>query len=70
MTVMTIRQAFEDFIKSEGYKEKAKIDSKYRNWLYRFNNGQLKDGGIVEILLANGYEVTANKAGNPVAKKK
>jgi len=67
---MTLDQAFKEFLASEEFKEIAKqntsIGGKYRVYNLRYNRGELKSGAIVEILLANGYEVTANK----VAKKK
>jgi hypothetical protein len=63
---MTLDQAFKEFLASEEFKEIAKqntpIGSKYRVYNLRYNRGELKSGAIVEILLANGYEVTANKA--------
>ncbi|MBN8860419.1 MAG: hypothetical protein J0H29_18660 [Sphingobacteriales bacterium] len=67
---MTLEQAFKEFLTSEEYKGVAKqntaLGGKYRVYLTRYNRGELKSGAIVEILLANGYEVTANK----VVKKK
>jgi hypothetical protein len=67
---MTLEQAFKEFLVSEEYKEIAKqktpIGSKYRVYNLRYKRGELKSGAIVEILLANGYEITANK----VVKKK
>ena len=62
---MTLKEAFIDFVNSEDYKEIVKqrdsLGGKYRAYLSRFRKGELKSGAIVEILLANGYEVTANK---------
>ena len=67
---MTLKEAFIDFVNSEDYKEIVKqrdsLGGKYRAYLSRFRKVELKYGAIVEILLANGYEVTANK----VVKKK
>ncbi len=67
---MTLEQAFKEFLTSEEYKEVAKqntaLGGKYRVYLTRYNRGELKSGAMVEILLANGYEVKANK----VVKKK
>lgn len=67
---MTLEQAFKEFLTSEEYKEVAKqntaLGGKYRVYFTRYNRGELKSGAIVEILLANGYEVKANK----VVKKK
>lgn len=67
---MTLDQAFIHFCESSEFKEiarqKTALGSKYRVYLRRFRNGELKSGAIVEILLANGYEVKANK----VIKKK
>lgn len=63
---MTLNQAFEELIKSENYKAIAiKRDTtggKYRLYASRYKRGELKAGAITEILLANGYEVSANKA--------
>ena len=63
---MTLEQAFKEFLTSEEYIEVAKqntaLGGKYRVYLTRYNRSELKSGAIVEILLANGYEVTANKA--------
>ncbi len=62
---MTLTEAFQDLITSATFKEVSKRkDSqggKYRKYLSRFNRGELKSGAIVEILLANGYTVTAGK---------
>lgn len=63
---MTLTQAFEHFVNSDQYKTIAKennsLGGKYRLYLSRFRKGELKAGAITEILLANGYEVKANKA--------
>ena len=62
---MEIKEAIAEFFNSIEYKEIAKLNvspgSKYRTWLTRFKNGQLKTGVMVDILLANGYEIRANK---------
>lgn len=67
---MTLDQAFVELINSTEFKDVSKvkdaIGGKYRSYVSRYNRGLLKSGAIVEILLANGYEVTANK----VVKKK
>lgn len=67
---MTIEEAFKQLAQSTEFKEIAKIKDpkggKYRSYLSRYNKGELKAGAIVEILIANGYEVKANK----VSKKK
>jgi hypothetical protein len=59
---MTLNEAFHELINSPGFKETAKTNSKYRSYVTRFNNAELKYGAIVELLLENGYEVKANKA--------
>lgn len=63
---MTLQEAFQEFSNSAIFKEIAKgrdaTGGKYRMYLTRFKKGELKAGAIVEILLANGYEVKANKA--------
>jgi hypothetical protein len=62
---MTLNEAFADFIQSEVFKERAKnrdaLGSKYRVYLTRYKKGELKAGAITELLLANGYEIKANK---------
>lgn len=63
---MTLEEAFKELINTQEYKDVAKeknsLGSKHRTWLTRFKKGELKSGAIVEILIANGYEVTASKA--------
>jgi hypothetical protein len=67
---MTINEAFTQLTESASFKEIAKAkDSKggkYRIYLSRFRAGQLKTGAMVELLIANGYEIKANH----VTKKK
>lgn len=62
---MTLEEAFREFSESTGFKtiakEKDSLGGKYRSYLSRFKKGELKAGAITEILLANGYEVKANK---------
>jgi hypothetical protein len=63
---MTLPEAFQEFSEFEAFKKIAikrdSIGGKYRSYLSRFKKGELKAGAITEILLANGYEVNANKA--------
>ena len=63
---MTIHEAFADLIQSKDFKEITKMQNseggKYRVYLARFNSGELKAGAIVDLLIANGYEVNAGKA--------
>ena len=63
---MTIEKAFEQFTQSEQFKEVARqtdsLGGKYRNYLSRYNRGKLKAGAITEMLIANGYTISANKA--------
>lgn len=63
---MTIIKAFDEFIMSVDFKNIARINdslgSKYRVYLGRFKKGILKTGAMVEILLENGYEISANRA--------
>ncbi len=62
---MTLDQAFKEFIPSENFKniveQPTPLGSKYRVYTMRYNRGELKYGAIVEILLANGYTVHADK---------
>lgn len=66
LSVMTIEKAFEELTQSEHFKttakEKNSLGGKYRIYLSRYNAGKLKAGAITEMLLSNGYVVTANKA--------
>jgi len=68
---MTLDEAFDQFMNSEEFKSIAKqrnaIGSKYRVYLTRYNRNELKAGVKVELLLANGYEIYADKT---VKKKK
>ena len=63
---MTLNEAFQHFINSDNFKEIAKQKNskggKYRVYLTRFNSGELKAGAIVDLLIANGYEINAGKA--------
>ncbi len=67
---MTLNEAFIQLTETTCFKEIAKEKNskggKYRIYLTRFRAGQLKTGAIVELLIANGYEIRANK----VTKKK
>ena len=62
---MTLNEAFIHFIGTPEFKEIAKkkdsLGGKYRIYLKRFREGNLKAGAIVELLIANGYEVKANR---------
>lgn len=62
---MTINEAFVQFLGSNEFKEIAKNKdpkgAKFRMYLSRFKNGKLKMGAMVEALIANNYEVKANK---------
>ena len=62
---MTLNEAFIELSGSPEYKaiakEKDSKGGKYRAWLTRFKNDKLKSGAIVEILIASGYQVSANK---------
>lgn len=82
---MTIIEAFKEFIDSEDFKNTAKINdslgAKYRIYKSRYTKidpkkpdakvkGALRVGAMVELLIANGYEITANKAVKKKAVKK
>lgn len=62
---MTLNEAFIQFIESDRFKNIAKkndgIGNKYRMYLSRFRADKLKAGAITELLIANGYEIKANK---------
>jgi hypothetical protein len=63
---MTIEKAFAELIKSEEYKAVAKLQdsqgAKYRIYLKRHADKVLKTGAMVELLIAHGYTISANKA--------
>ncbi|MEP6595264.1 MAG: hypothetical protein ABJA71_04920 [Ginsengibacter sp.] len=63
---MTLNEAFENLSNTAAFKEIAKEKnshgSKYRIYLGRFKAGKLKTGAMVELLIANGYTIQANKA--------
>ena len=63
---MEIASAFKELIDSPEYKEICKQrdgpGGKYRSYKARSKAGTLGSGAMVELLIANGYEVTANKA--------
>ena len=63
---MTLKEAFKQLAESVEYKDIAKqnngIGGKYRTYKARYDNDELKAGAMVEILIANGYEIKANKA--------
>jgi hypothetical protein len=67
---MTLHEAFIQFTESNNFRDVAKqnnsVGAKYRIYSARFKAGKLKAGAITEILIANGYEIKANK----VTKKK
>jgi hypothetical protein len=71
---MTLDEAFIDFTQSDTYREIAKqnnsLGGKFRGYLSRFNTDKLKSGAIVEILMANGYTVTADKLVTKNTKRK
>lgn len=63
---MTLNEAFNELINSMEFKNIAKAKdaqgSKYRVYLKRFREGKLQTGALVDFLIANGYEIKANKA--------
>lgn len=58
---MTLYQAIEHLINSEDFKNKAKqknsTGSKYRMFLSRYKNGDLKNGAAVDFLIGHGYKI-------------
>jgi hypothetical protein len=65
LVLMTLNEAFLEFSNSDDFKEiarkKDREGGRYRVYLLRFKREELKNGAIVEHLLANGYEIKANK---------
>lgn len=65
LCTMTLNEAFIQLVESDKFKEIAKqkniAGGKSRSYLSRFKAGKLKSGAIVELLIANGYEVKADK---------
>jgi len=64
---MTIDQAIINLLQSGEFKQAAKTNATLRSIASRYNNGTLKSGAKVEVLLQFGYEITARKI---VRKKK
>lgn len=64
-TAMTIQEAFLHLTETDRFKGMAKKKDSYggklRVYRKRFKEGTLKTGAIVELLLANGYEIEANE---------
>ena len=62
---MTIEEAFIELSNSEEFKATAKnkdsIGGKYRYYLSLFKASKLKTGALVDLLIANGYEIKAGK---------
>ena len=63
---MTLEEAFEELSKSGHFKEVAKRKdipqgAKYRMSLSRFRKDKLGKAAIIELLEANGYEISAGK---------
>jgi hypothetical protein len=63
---MTILEAFEELLNSADFKELAvgggSQAGKYRLYISRHKKKTLGIGAMVELLIAHGYSVTANKA--------
>lgn len=70
---MTVDAAFKKLIETEEFKLAAKqrtsAGSRYRMALKRFKDGQIKTGAMVDLLIAHGYTITANKAVKKPTKK-
>jgi hypothetical protein len=62
---MTLNEAFTHFTETSEFRDAAKkkdsLGGKYRIYLKRFREGNLKAGAIVELLITNGYEVKADR---------
>lgn len=62
---MTIHEAVAHLVVSGSFKEAAKgknnKGAKHRMFLKRFNDGQLKNGAAIDMLLEHGYEVRIGK---------
>ena len=62
---MTIEEALKHLIASEAFKHEAKQKDKrgssLRKWLSRYNKGELRTGGAVDLLLEFGYKVVVKK---------
>ena len=65
LAAMTIDAAFKQLVESPEFKEACRGEEspavKNRVYLGRFRKGALKAGAMVEVLMANGYEVRADK---------
>lgn len=62
---MTLDEAFEELMNSEDFKEQLKqrnsAGGKLRSYISRYRSGNLTTGSVVDILLANGYTISATK---------
>jgi hypothetical protein len=62
---MNLKQALEHLVNSEGFKNEAKEKTskgaKYRMFLKRYNDGELKNGAAIDMLLEHGYEIDIKK---------
>lgn len=58
---MELKEAIEHLIVSDAFKEKAiqknALGGKYRMFLTRFKNGELKNGAAFDFLLEHGYRI-------------
>ncbi|GAA4737946.1 hypothetical protein [Flavisolibacter ginsenosidimutans] len=62
---MTLQEAIEHLINSEGFKNMAKqknsTGSKYRMFINRHKSGELKNGAAVDFLIEHGYKIEVRK---------
>ncbi len=62
---MELKEAIEHLINSEDFKNLAKqkngIGGKYRMFLTRFKNGELKNGAAFDFLIEHGYKIEIKK---------
>ena len=62
---MGVKEAIQDLINSEGFKNKAKQrnaeGAKYRMFIMRFNKGELKTGATIDFLIEHDYRIEIKK---------
>lgn len=61
---MNLKEAIKHLIDSESFKDKAKqknaIGGKYRMFITRYKNGELKNGAAIDFLIEHGYSIKVN----------
>lgn len=64
---MTIKKAISELMASEPFLEDSRKDAKLRVFKQRYNEGKIKNGAAVGILLHYGYKVEVTGKGKRFA---